>query len=70
MLHVTPNGATIRAFREARGHSVRRLACLTDRHPSTITRIEEECRGTTPETLKRIAAALEIPIEAITRERP
>ncbi|WP_159054476.1 helix-turn-helix domain-containing protein [Streptomyces dysideae] len=67
---MTPNGATIKAFREVRGHSVRRLAHLAGRHPSTITRIEEGCRGTTPETLRRIAAALEIPVEAITRENP
>lgn len=49
---------------------MRSLANLTDRHPSTIMRIEEGCRGTTPETLRRIAAALEIPVEAITREGP
>ncbi|MFE8944298.1 helix-turn-helix domain-containing protein [Streptomyces sp. NPDC003233] len=67
---MTPNGATIRAFREARGHSLRSLASLTDRHPSTIMRIEEGCRGTTPETLRRIAAALQIPVEAITKEGP
>ncbi|MFJ7048994.1 helix-turn-helix domain-containing protein [Streptomyces sp. NPDC101112] len=67
---MTPNGAAIRAFREVRGHSVRHLAHLTELSPSTITRIEGEKRGSSDDTLKRIAAALDVPLEAITRENP
>ncbi|WP_353963665.1 helix-turn-helix domain-containing protein [Streptomyces phaeochromogenes] len=67
---MTPNGAAIRAFRGVRGYSARRLADLTERSPSTITRIEGEERGASRVTLDRIAAALDIPVEAITREKP
>ncbi|WP_374684023.1 helix-turn-helix domain-containing protein [Streptomyces sp. TBY4] len=66
--HVTPHGAAIKALREAREHSVRHLAHLTERHPSTILRVERGERGASAETLHRIAAALDVPIEAITRE--
>ncbi len=47
---------------------MRGLAHLTGKSPSTITRLEEESRGSTADTLGRIAAALDIPVEAITRE--
>ncbi|MER6635882.1 helix-turn-helix transcriptional regulator [Streptomyces microflavus] len=70
VLLVTPNGAAIGAFREVRGYSVRQLARLAGRHPSTITRIQTEEKGASPETLERIATALQVPVEAITREKP
>jgi transcriptional regulator with XRE-family HTH domain len=69
VLLVTPNGAAIRAIREARKYSVRRLAHLAERHPSTILRIETGDRGASAETLDRVAAALKVPREAITREK-
>jgi transcriptional regulator with XRE-family HTH domain len=69
VLLVTPNGAAIKAFREARGYSVRHLARLTRRDPSFISRIEAGTRGQRSEvTLHRIAEALNVPIQAITRE--
>ncbi|MFJ8842988.1 helix-turn-helix domain-containing protein [Streptomyces cyaneofuscatus] len=66
---MTPNGAAIEAFREVRGYSVRQLARLAERHPSTITRIQNEEKGASPQTLDRIATALNVPVEAITREK-
>lgn len=69
VLLVTPNGAAIKALREARGYSQRRLARLSERHYSSISRLEAGRRqNTSPETVRRIAAALDVPIEAITRE--
>ncbi|WP_419836756.1 helix-turn-helix domain-containing protein [Streptomyces bugieae] len=66
---VTPNGAAIRAFREVRGLGLRRLAHLIGIDPSYLSRIETEERGAAAETLHAIALRLQIPVEAITRER-
>ncbi|MGK4583454.1 helix-turn-helix domain-containing protein [Kitasatospora sp. HPMI-4] len=66
---VTPNGYAIRAVREARGYSMRRVAGMAGTHRSTILRIEREQRGASPAVLQRIADALGVPIQAITRER-
>ncbi|MFG2617749.1 helix-turn-helix domain-containing protein [Streptomyces sp. NPDC048507] len=68
VLLVTPHGAAIKALREVRGLPLRRLAHLAKRSPSTILRVERGDRGASPETLHLIAAALNVPIEAITRE--
>lgn len=68
VLLVTPHGPAIRALRKARGYSLRRLAHLVEKGPSTVARIESgelRCRD---ETTLRIAEALDVPIEAITRE--
>jgi len=65
---VTPNGAAIRTIREARGFSLRRLAFLIGISPSTLSRIETGKRGTQLDIIPPIAKALDIPIEAITRE--
>lgn len=67
---VTPNGAAIRSIREARGFSLRRLAHLAHIAPSTLSRIETGKRGAALEIIRRIAKALDTPIEAITREYP
>jgi transcriptional regulator with XRE-family HTH domain len=67
---VTPNGAAIRSIREARGFSLRRLAGLAHISPSTLSRIETSKRGAGLDNLRRIARALDTPIEAITREYP
>ncbi|MGW6557966.1 helix-turn-helix domain-containing protein [Streptomyces hydrogenans] len=66
---MTPNGAAIRTIREARGMSLQRLARLIGRSPGFVSRIETEGRGASPETLRRIAAALGTTIHAITREK-
>ncbi|WP_097982869.1 helix-turn-helix domain-containing protein [Streptomyces sp. f150] len=67
---VTPNGAAIRSFREKCGLSLRRLAHLIDRDPGYVSRIEAEQRGAAEDTLRHIAAVLQVPVAAITREKP
>lgn len=67
---VTPNGAAIRSFREKCGLSLRRLAHLIDRDPGFVSRIEAEQRGAAEDTLRHIAAVLQVPVAAITREKP
>ncbi|MGW3491951.1 helix-turn-helix domain-containing protein [Streptomyces sp. NPDC001054] len=66
---VTPNGAAIRAIRELRGMSLRRLAHLIDRHPGALSRIETGSRGASDDTLRRMSEVLHVPITAITREK-
>lgn len=65
-----PNGAAIRHIREARGHSLRRLAGLIDRSPGYLSRIERNLQDAGEDTLRRIADALDVPIGAIARETP
>ncbi|WP_405479994.1 helix-turn-helix domain-containing protein [Streptomyces anulatus] len=67
---VTPNGAAIRSFREKCGLSLTRLARLIDHAPSHVSRIEREQRGAAEDTLRQIAEVLQVPIAAITREKP
>lgn len=63
---MTPNGAAIRAIREARGLALRRLAYLIGRSPAFLSRIETGKRGASKDTVRLIAKALETTIEAIT----
>ncbi|WP_077057427.1 helix-turn-helix transcriptional regulator [Streptomyces sp. MP131-18] len=65
---MTPHGAAIRALREARGLSLGRIADLIGRHRGFLCRIESGQRGASPDTLHRIATALDVPVAAITRE--
>ncbi|MFD7410652.1 helix-turn-helix domain-containing protein [Kitasatospora purpeofusca] len=65
---VTPNGTAIRAFREARKLSIRRLAWLSSRDSSHISRIERGLAGASETALRQIAAALGVPVAAINRE--
>lgn len=67
---VTPNGAAIRSFREARGLSLRKLADLIDRDPGYLSHVETDKQGAGAETLNRIAQELRVPLAAITREKP
>lgn len=67
---VTPNGAAIRSIREARGISLRRLAGLIDRDPGYLSHVETEKQGAGRKTLERIAHELQVPLAAITREKP
>lgn len=67
---MTPNGAAIRYFREARGLSLRRLAHLINRSPGYLSRIETGQQGASDDTLRLAAAALTVPVDAITRETP
>jgi transcriptional regulator with XRE-family HTH domain len=68
-VHVTPNGAAIKAFRQLRGISLRQLAELTQSSPSHMSRIEHEQRGASDVLLPDIAAVLDVPLAAITREK-
>ncbi|MFF1961027.1 helix-turn-helix domain-containing protein [Streptomyces sp. NPDC058220] len=63
------NGAAIKALREARGHSLRHLAYLSEMHPSHLSRIEGGKRDASADVLGRIGAALDVPRDAITREQ-
>ncbi|WP_311670689.1 helix-turn-helix domain-containing protein [Streptomyces chisholmiae] len=65
-----PNGAAIKALRTTHQVSLRCFAQLIDRDHVFLHRIESGERGASPETLQRIAAALDVPVAAITRENP
>src|SRR5690625_4847239 len=65
---VTPHGAAIRALRAAHRVSLRALAQTAGLTAGYIHRLETGARGATPDTLRRIAQALGVPINAITRE--
>ena len=68
---VTPNGAAIRAIREARELDLRRLAHLIGKSPGYLSRVETGKRGAADGTLTRIAEELRVPLEAILKgERP
>ena len=66
---MTPNGAAIRVIRQLRGFGLRQLAQLAGISPTQISRIEQEKRGASEDARQRIADALDVPIEAITREK-
>ena len=63
------NGAAIKAIREARGLSLRHLANLAETDPSHLCRIESGERGASSMKLSQLAAALDVPRDAITREQ-
>ncbi|WP_167574105.1 helix-turn-helix domain-containing protein [Kitasatospora cheerisanensis] len=65
---MTPNGTAIRAFREARELSIRRLAELASMHNGHLSRLERGVAGVSDQGLRRIAAALDVPVAAINRE--
>jgi transcriptional regulator with XRE-family HTH domain len=52
----------LRAIREERGFSRARVAALSGLNPATITRVENGERSPTVETLKKLAAALDIEV--------
>ncbi|WP_442815123.1 helix-turn-helix domain-containing protein [Streptomyces sp. NBC_01298] len=65
---MTPNGAAIRSIRKAQGRGLRWLAGRIDRSPGYLSKIEQERQSAGPETLRRIAAVLDVPVGAITKE--
>lgn len=67
---MTPNGAAIRVIRQLRGFGLRQLAALSNASPTHISRIEQGERGASDDTIQQIADALDVPIDAITREKP
>jgi len=66
---VTPNGAAIRAIREARHLSLSTTAQAAGISASYLAQAERGERSPRPVTLQAIADALGAPLEAITRER-
>lgn len=66
---VTPNGAAIRALRDARHSSLLETATAAGISPSYLAQIERGERNPRQHTLTRIAEALGVPEEAITWER-
>ncbi|GAA4705451.1 helix-turn-helix domain-containing protein [Streptomyces youssoufiensis] len=63
-----PNGAAIRAIREAKGHGLRDLERRTGLDRGYLSRLERGNRGASLSTLLLIARALDIDPIAITRE--
>lgn len=66
---MTPNGAAIRVIRQLRGFGLRQLAELIGTNPSHVSRIERDERGASDDIVQRIADALDVPPDAITREK-
>lgn len=60
------NGATVRVVREALGISQRDLAARCDITQGSLSNIERGIHGTTPETNRKIADAMGVPLESIT----
>jgi transcriptional regulator with XRE-family HTH domain len=58
----------MKAIREARGISLRRLASAIGVDPGYLSRVENGKQGAGDGTLHRYAEQLNVPIEAITHE--
>lgn len=67
MVSVTPNGPALEALRKAREVSIRELARRADLTHGFLSRLEREQTGASEDTIRRIAAALEVSPEVITR---
>lgn len=61
------NGYAIRVIREARGLTVQDLCDKLDLSAPALRNIELEHREAKVELIQRIAIALEVPVQAITR---
>ena len=61
------NGTAIRTFREIRGMSRDELAQRVDLSYPYLANLELENKNAKPETVHRIAAALDVPVGAICR---
>lgn len=59
------NGKLIRRMREERGFSLRGFADRTGAHFTNLSRVENGMRRPRPQTLKKIADALGVPITDI-----
>lgn len=62
------NGSAIRALRKAHRMGIRGLAESVGVHRAYLSRLERGQRGASDDTVIRIAEALSVPIEAITRD--
>src|SRR5690606_4933309 len=65
---VRPNGAAMKAIREARGISLQQLAKDIGRDVGFLSRVERDQQGAGDETLHRYAQRLNVPITAITHK--
>lgn len=65
---VRPNGIAIRELRKARKISLPVLAERIGRDRGHLSRLERGQAGASDETVRRIAAALEVPTDAITHK--
>lgn len=66
-LSVTPDGAAIKAHREALGMNIQQLADASGTHRSCLSRLERGLLGARPDTIHRIAQALAVKPDDITR---
>jgi transcriptional regulator with XRE-family HTH domain len=57
----------LRELRQSRGLSQRELGRLAKVSPGTIFQLENELRGGYPTTVKKLAAALEVPPSKLVR---
>jgi transcriptional regulator with XRE-family HTH domain len=64
------DGKLIRRMREERGFSLRPFAEKSGTHFTNLSRIENGTRHPRPQTLKRIADALGVPITDIATHEP
>ncbi|MFD7554181.1 helix-turn-helix domain-containing protein [Streptomyces sp. NPDC059835] len=63
-----PNGAALRAIRERSGCGLRELERRTGLTRPFLSRLERGTRGASLSTLELIATALDVPLNAITKE--
>ncbi len=61
--------SSLRELRRNRGLTQRELAKLAEVSPGSVYRLENGLRGAYPATLRKLAAALEVPTEDLVRER-
>ena len=59
-------GARVRQFRNMRGLSLRELAARAGTTPSMLSQMENNGVNPSINTLKSLAAALQVPLEALT----
>jgi transcriptional regulator with XRE-family HTH domain len=64
---MTPNAKAIRALREVQQMSLRCLADLAQTSPSQLSRIERGLAGAGDDLIHRLAEALGVPVDDITR---
>ncbi len=63
-------GATIRQLRKDRGLTLNQLAALIESDVGNLSRLERDVQGYSDATLKKIAAALEVPVAAFFYDDP
>lgn len=66
---MTANRHAIRAIREGRGLGLREFSRKTGISRGFLSQIETGARGASTGTLKRIAAGLGVPLEAVSRDQ-